>query len=455
MSAEQGGETSGEPRSGLQRAVGRLVSVEPHELKGLLASFATLFFVFASYTMLRPIRETMGLTSGVENLPALFWGTFIAMLLVQPVYGLLTSRVPRSTFLPWVYAFFVSNILLFWLWFNLQEDHTWIARAYFVWVSVFTLFIVTVFWSLMADVFTREQAGRMFGFIAAGASTGGLLGPFLAGRLAVPMGTINLLLLSAVLLSSALVSQRLVIRWHRAHGTSVKRDEPEKALGGGAWSSFQQVVRSPYLLGIAVFVLLLTWVSTFVYLEQQAHIAKVFTSRDERTQFFSDIDFWVQASSLFLQALIFSRLYKLIGFKILIVIVPTLMMFGYVAYAFAPTFVVVVGVMIVRRIGEYGIMRPCRDTLYTVVSREEKYKAKSLIDTFIYRGGDATSGSVHQFVTSVLGFTSAGVGWVGAFFSLLWAIVAYSLGKAHENAKDSRTASPVAADTKVASARGA
>jgi AAA family ATP:ADP antiporter len=455
MSAEKSDASGGEPRSGLQRAVGRLVSVEPHELKALLASFATLFFVFSSYTMLRPIRETMGLTSGVENLPALFWGTFIAMLLVQPLYGLLTSRVPRSTFLPWVYAFFVSNILLFWVWFNVQEDHTWIARAYFIWVSVFTLFIVTVFWSLMADVFTREQAGRMFGFIAAGASTGGLLGPFLAGRLAVPMGTINLLLLSAVLLSCALVSQRLVINWHRAHGTAVKRGEPEKALGGGAWSSFMQVVRSPYLLGIAVFVLLLTWVSTFVYLEQQAQVAVRFASRDERTQFFSNIDFWVQASSLVLQALIFSRLYKLIGFKILIVIVPTLMMFGYMAYAFAPTFVVVVGVMIVRRIGEYGIMRPCRDTLYTVVSREEKYKAKSLIDTFIYRGGDATSGSVHQFVTSVLGFTSAGVGWVGAFFSLLWAIVAFSLGKAHENAKDSRATSAAAAGGEVASARGA
>jgi ATP:ADP antiporter, AAA family len=452
MSAEQGGATGGEPRSGLQQVVGKLVSVQPYELKALLASFATLFFVFASYTMLRPIRETMGINSGVEDLPALFWGTFIAMLLVQPIYGLLTSRVPRSTFLPWVYAFFISNILAFWVWFNVQEDHTWIARAYFVWVSVFTLFIVTVFWSLMADVFTREQAGRMFGFIAAGASTGGLLGPFLAGRLAVPMGTINLLLLSSVLLSFALISQRLVINWHRAHGTAVKRGEPEKALGGGAWSSFKQVVSSPYLLGIALFVLLLTWVSTFVYLEQQARIAERFSSRDERTQFFANIDFWVQASSLVLQALIFSRLYKMIGFKSLIIIVPTLMMFGYAAYAIAPTFVVVVGVMILRRVGEYGIMRPCRDTLYTVVSREEKYKAKSLIDTFVYRGGDATSGSVHQFFTSVLGFTSAGIGWVGAVISLLWAIVAYSLGKAHENAKDSRSTAAAPAGGEVASA---
>jgi AAA family ATP:ADP antiporter len=442
----------GGERSGLDRLVGKVAAVEPYEVKGLLASFATLFFVFASYTMLRPIRETMGLTSGVENLPALFWGTFIAMLLVQPIYGWLTSRVPRTVFLPRVYLFFTLNILLFWVWFNVQSDHTWIARAYFIWVSVFTLFIVTVFWSLMADVFTREQAGRMFGFIAAGASTGGLLGPFLAGRLAVPMGTINLLLLSAVLLSCALLSQRLVIKWSREHGTTTKRGEPEKALGGGSFSSFMQVVRSPYLLGIAVFVLLLTWVSTFVYLEQQAQVAKAFTSRDERTQFFSDVDFWVQAASLSLQVLVFSRLYKLIGFKTLIIIVPLLMFFGYAAYAFMPTFVVVVGVMIVRRVGEYGIMRPCRDTLYTVVSREEKYKAKSLIDTFVYRGGDATSGSVHSFLTGVVGLTSSGIGWVGAGVSLAWAAIAFTLGKWHEEAKVSGAAT-AAAGAEQAAAR--
>jgi AAA family ATP:ADP antiporter len=187
-------------------------------------------------------------------------------------------------------------------------------------------------------------------------------------------------------------------------------------------------------------VLLLTWVSTFVYLEQQAQVAKHFTSRDERTQFFSNVDFWVQAASLVLQALLFSRLYKRIGFKTLIVIVPALMVIGYGAYALAPTFVVVVAVMIVRRIGEYGIMRPCRDTLYTVVSREEKYKAKSLIDTFVYRAGDATSGSVHQFITGPLGFTSVGVGWFGAIVSLGWAIIAFTLGKWNEDAKDAAKA---------------
>ena len=161
----------------------------------------------------------MGLTSGVETLPALFWGTFVAMLAVQPVYGWLTSRFRRTVFLPWVYLFFILNIVCFYAWFNAQDDHTWIARVYFVWVSVFNLFVVAVFWSLMADVFTREQAGRLFGFIAAGLSLGGLFGPFLGKQLAQPIGTINLLLVSAVLLAVGLGFMLAVLRWHRRHGT--------------------------------------------------------------------------------------------------------------------------------------------------------------------------------------------------------------------------------------------
>ncbi|HVY80617.1 MAG TPA: MFS transporter [Steroidobacteraceae bacterium] len=431
MSADPGAR-GGASRSGLGRFIQRLIVVEAHELPALLAAFAGLFFMFASYTMLRPIRETMGIDSGVEQLPALFWGTFIAMLLVQPVYGWLTSRYPRTKFLPWVYGFFTANILAFWLWFNLQSDHTWIARAYFVWVSVFTLFIVAVFWSLMADVFTREQAGRMFGFIAAGASTGGLVGPFLAGRLAVPLGTINLLLISSVLLATSLVFILKVIRWHRQHGVTTRAGEGERALGGTSLAGFKMVVSNPYLLGIGFFVLLLTWASTFMYLEQQKLVAQAFTSRDARTQFFSNIDFWVQAFSLLTQVLIFGRLFKRVGLTPMIVVVPLLMMLGYAAYALVPTFVVAVGVMIVRRVGEYSIARPCRDTLYTVVSREEKYKAKSLIDTFIYRGGDATSGSIHQLFSTTLGVGSSGIGWLGAAVCAIWAALSYSLGRANE-----------------------
>jgi AAA family ATP:ADP antiporter len=417
----------------VKRALAGAINARPAELSGALAAFATAFAMFSAYGILRPIRETMGITSGVQTLPALFWATFVTMLLAQPLYGWLTSRLRRTTFLPWVYLFFVANILAFYLWFNAQEDHTWIARAYFVWVSVFVLFVVAVFWSLMADVFTREQAGRMFGFIAAGLSTGGLFGPFLGGQLAERIGTINLLLVSAALLATSLGFMLLVLRWHRRHGENVAADVDHDArLGGSALAAFRQVARSPYLALIALFVFLLTWVSTFLYLEQQAMVAEVLADRDARTRFFNRIDFWVQAGSLVLQLFLFGRLYRWLGFRALIVSVPLLMTVGFAVLALFPGFGVLVAVMMARRIGEYSIARPSRDTLYTSVTREERYKAKSLIDTFVYRLGDATSASAHALVKSTFGLGLSGVAWCGALLAGLWALVAYVLGTKHQ-----------------------
>jgi ATP:ADP antiporter, AAA family len=416
----------------------RLLVLKEGEAPALLASFATLFCLFASYTILRPVRDALGVTSGLDNIPYLFWGVFVVMLLLQPVWGWLTSRFPRTVFLPWVYGFFAANLVAFYVWFRLGADHTWIARTYFVWVSVFNLFVVAAFWSLMADVFTREQAGRLFGFIWAGASSGGLVGPFIAHELAVPLGAINLLPISAVLLVLSLTFMARVIRWQRTHGTATAAGTvpaPEAALGGGVWAAFTEVVRSPYLLGITAFVLLMTWVSTFLYLEQQAFVAKVLSSADERTRFFGGIDFWVQAASLFIQLLLFGRLFKWLGLRVLLASVPVMMMAGYVVFAASPQFMVLVLVYAVRRVGDYALTRPCRDALFMVVSREEKYKAKSLIDTFVYRGGDATSASLYRWLTHGGGAGPAAIGWLGAVVSALWTLLALALGKAQERAR--------------------
>jgi AAA family ATP:ADP antiporter len=409
-----------------------LINAEPHEARGAFLAFLCAFFMFTGYTILRPIRETMGITSGVSTLPALFWGTFVAMVALQPVYGWLTSRFRRTQFLPWVYLFFILDILGFYAWFNLEADHTWIARAYFVWVSVFNLFVVAVFWSLMADVFTREQAGRLFGFIAAGLSVGGLLGPFLGTVLAERIGTINLLLLAAASLAISLVLLLAVTRWHREHGenTAAGVDRDAK-LGGHALAAFRQVLTSPYLSLIALFVFLLTWVSTFLYLEQQALVAEYFTDRDAQTRFFNTVDFWVQAGSLFTQVLLFGRLYRMFGFRALIVSVPVLMTLGFATLALFPAFSLLVSVLVVRRIGEYAITRPSRDALYTVVTREERYKAKSLIDTFVYRLGDATSASAHGLLKAAFGLGLAGIAWSGAVLAAIWAGTAWWLGTRH------------------------
>ena len=444
---------SGTEDSGITPLLRRLVVLEPGEAPALLASFATLLCMFSSYTILRPVRDAMGITSGLEKIPYLFWGVFVVMLLLQPLYGWLTSRFPRTVFLPWVYGFFIANLLGFYVWFRLEADHTWIARTYFVWVSVFNLFVVAAFWSLMADVFTREQAGRVFGFIWAGASTGGLIGPSIAHELAVPLGAINLLPISAVLLALSLVFMSQVIAWQRRHGAgatatrgaSVSGARPagsaaDDALGGGMFAAFSQVVRSPYLLGIAVFVLLMTWVSTFLYLEQQAFVAKAFATADLRARFFAGIDFWVQAASLIMQLLVFGRLFEWVGLRAMLAAVPLIMTAGYALFALAPRFMVLVVVYAVRRVGDYALTRPCRDALFTVVSREEKYKAKSLIDTFVYRGGDATSGSLYKGLTETLGASPATVGWCGAAISALWMLLALTLGRAQEERGHALTA---------------
>jgi len=206
----------------------------------------------------------------------------------------------------------------------------------------------------------------------------------------------------------------------------------ERGVGGGVFAAFVQVARSPYLLGIVAFVVLMTWVSTFLYLEQQAFVAKVFHSTDERARFFAGIDFWVQAASLTIQFLLFGRLFKWFGMRSLLAAVPLLMTAGYAVFALAPTFMVLVLVYAVRRVADYAITRPCRDSLFTVVSREEKYQAKSLIDTFAYRGGDAVSGSLYKALTGGLGASPAAIGWLGAVIAALWTVLALALGRAFQ-----------------------
>jgi AAA family ATP:ADP antiporter len=252
-------------------------------------------------------------------------------------------------------------------------------------------------------------------------------------HLAERIGTINLLPISAALLALSLVLMIGVLRWQRRSDAAAPggKPDPDASLGGHSLAAFEQLLRSRYLALIALFVFLLTWISTFLYLEQQALVAQVFQDRDAQTAFFSRIDFWVQAGSLLIQLFLFGRLYRWLGFRALIVSIPLLMLLGFGALALFPTFGVLIAVMMIRRIGEYSITRPSRDTLYTVVSREEKYKAKSLIDTFVYRGGDATSASAHALVKGAFDLGLSGVAWCGTALAAVWALVALRLGREH------------------------
>jgi ATP:ADP antiporter, AAA family len=420
-----------------QRCLWRIARIEEHEAGAAMAGFAYIFCAFTAYTILRPVRETMGITSGVSNLPSLFWGTLVVTLLTQPIFGWLTSRFRRTVFLPWVYTFFALNLVAFYLWFHFESDHTWIARAFFVWLTVFALFVPSVFWSLMADIFRPEQARRLYGFLAAGTSAGGVLGPLIAATLAPVVGTINLLLFSMVFLGASIFCIRYLTMWHaRAvaaqQAASDSRGDVNRPLGGSLWGAFSLIAKSPYLLSICAFVLLLTWVSTFLYLQQAELVQKALPDRDAQTRLFGWVDFIVQSLSLLIQLFALSRFTKWMRLSTVIMIAPILMVFGYSTLALFPVLSVLLAVMVIRRVGEYALVRPCREMLFTSVDRETKYKAKNFIDTAVYRTGDATSGSAHALL-SWLGVATSGIAWVGAAVAAVWAVLAYRVGRAHEH----------------------
>jgi len=374
----------------------RLINARPGELPASLAGFGLFFRLFSGYFMLRPIRESMGIQGGVENLQWLFTATFVAMLVAVPLFAWLNSRVARIHYIDWVYGFFCVNLLLFAGLFFALRDSVWLARVFYVWISVYNLFVVSVAWSLIADVFDGHQAKRLFAFIAAGASVGGLAGPALSALLVGVTGQFGLMLLAALLLAAAVALKHYLMAWRDVGGAgrpgAVPAESPRRPVAGNPFSGLTRVLGSGYLLGIAAFVLLLTTASTFLYFEQARLVAELFPDRAEQVRVFGTIDFVVQAGALLSQLFITGRIAQRLGVRVLLAAVPALVCLGFIGLALAPTFAVLAAVMIVRRIGEYAFVRPGREMLFAPLDAESKYKAKNFIDTVVYRGGDALSG---------------------------------------------------------------
>ncbi len=406
-----------------------LLAVRHEERAALVGGFLLFFLLFASYFMLRPVRETFGIAGGVRNLQWLFTGTFVATLVVVPLYGWAASRLPRRRLLPVCYGFSAVVMAGFAasLWFN--PGDVWVGRAFYIWVSVYNLFVISIAWSLMADLLNREQSQRLFGPIAAGASLGGLTGPLLSGALVAPLGEAGLLALSTMLLLSTLVCVAWLLRWHDRQPPRAAAAAPQR-IGGSIWGGLQLIIRSRYLLGVSLFVLLLTTISTFLYLEQARIVAETFTDRTRQTQVFSAIDAVVQASTIFIQIFVTGRLAARLGVVVLLTAVPGLMVFGFGLLALAATFPVLVVVMVLRRVGEYALVRPGREMLFAPLDAETKYKAKNAIDTFVYRGGDALSAWLSAGIVALSSAAAAAV--AGAFIAALWAGVGAVLGRRHD-----------------------
>ena len=415
----------------LIRRLARAVNAESGELPAVLAGFALFFCLFAGYFMLRPIREAMGITGGVSNLQWLFSATFVVMLLAVPLFAWLNSKVPRIQFIDWVYGFFCLNLLAFVLLFRLDHDSVWLARVFYVWISVYNLFVVSVAWSLMADVFDAAQARRLFAFIAAGASVGGLCGPLLSTLLVGYVGESGLMLMAAVLLGVAISLKRYLMGWREGRGAgrpgAQASESPRRPVAGNPFSGLTRLLRSRYLLGIGAFILLLTSVSTFLYFEQARLVAALFPDRAEQVRVFGVIDFVVQAGALSAQLFITGRLAQRLGVRVLLALVPALVSLGFIGLALAPTFAMLAGLMIVRRVGEYAFVRPGREMLFAPLDAESKYKVKNFIDTVVYRGGDALSGWAKAGL-DMLGQGTWLVAVVGAFCAALWGLLGWYLG---------------------------
>ena len=415
----------------------RLIAAKPEEIPAVAGGFLLFFLLFASYFMLRPVRETFGIAGGVDNLQWLYLGTFLATLVVVPAYGTLSARVPRRLLLPISYIFSAVVMTGFAAGQFADPGNVWVARAFYIWLSVFNLFVISIAWSLMADIFNVEQGRRLFAQIAAGASLGGLTGPLLSGLLVAPLGHAGLLLLSTGLLLSTLVCVRYLLGWRERHGRRADAPPSTQRIGGSIWAGIIAIVRSPYLLAISAFVLLLTTVTTFVYFEQARVVEATFPDPVRQTQVFSAIDTVVQSLTIFIQILVTGRLAKRLGVTVLLTAVPLTMMFGFGLLALAATFPAVAFVMIVRRVGEYALVKPGREMLFTAVDTETKYKAKNAIDTVVYRGGDAVSAWANAGIVAIGTTTAAAI--VGALVAAAWAATGLVIGRRHDRSTPAKT----------------
>ncbi|EMI19290.1 major facilitator transporter [Rhodopirellula maiorica SM1] len=414
--------------------------VEAREIKCVVWAFAWFYFILLSYFTIRPIRETMGIEGGTEKLPHLFLITFLAMLVAVPIYSAVVARLPRRWLVRVVYHFFAGCLLLFWSLLQVESElvHVWTARVIFIWINIFALFATSVFWSVLADLFRSNQAKRLFGLIAAGGTLGAITGSFLTSILATRLSTDSLLLIPAALLELGLAcAWRLELNSHHLLDpddvdTSVAaRSLSEKSTGGGLWTGITQVFSSSYLASICLFLFLIQAFATQLYLQQADIVNHAIELREARTAFFAKIDLGTQLLTLLLQTTVAGAILRRLGISVALSVLPLIYMFGFAALASAPTLGVLMVIMVCTRAGAYGITVPSREVLFTVVSREQKYKSKSFIDTVVLRGGDALSsqlfGALQKFGASL-----TAMNWYAVPLTTVWLLIAWRLGRSQE-----------------------
>lgn len=426
----------------LQRLLARIVSLRVGEAHALGWSFAYFFCLIAGYYILRPLRDEMGIAGGVRNLPWLFTATLFVMLAVVPAFGALVTRLPRRRFIPLVYHFFVANIAGFWLLLTLDVGRIHTARVFFVWISVFNLFAVSVFWSFMSDLYRPEQSRRLFGFIAAGGSAGALLGPIAAVGLVVPLGPANLLIIAALLLEAAVFCafrlESVAARFRTElppQPTDIPGMPTHRAnngmIGGGWLAGIALVARSRYLAGIALWVALLSLAGTFLYFIQANIVAAASDDPAVRTRIFATVDLAAGLLTISIQLVATGKLIPRFGVGAAAALLPFVFFLGFLTLWIAPILWVIIVFQALQRTTNFAISNPARESLFTALTREEKYKAKNVIDLVVFRGSDAISGWLFTALRAI-GFEVGTISLLTLPVTAAWLVLALGLGHMHQ-----------------------
>jgi AAA family ATP:ADP antiporter len=424
----------------------RLGTIEPGEERPTLLAATYFFFALASYFILRAVRDAAGVAAGTGQLPWLFTGTLLTTLVMNPVYATVVARLPVRRFIPVVYRVFIALLLGFAaiIKYGPASWEPWLGPAFWILTSIYSLFVPSVFWGFMADSFRPEQGKRLFGFISVGGTLGALAGAFLTSQLATVVGTPVLMVLSVLLLEAAVQAARRFPPSFRPESRA--RDEAQQPVGGTSLAGITHVLRSPYLLGVCLYMLLFTIGSTVLYFQQAEIVGARYADREARTAFLASIDTVVQGLTVLAQLFLTARVIRWLGVGVTLAILPLVSVVGFTTLGVAGTLMVFVAFQVLRRAGEYAVTRPAREVLYTVVSAEDKYKAKNFIDTFVYRGGDQI-GAWSYAGLQAIGMSVATISLCAAPVSAVWLLVGLWLGRRYRAREAGERPGAVAAPT--------
>jgi ATP:ADP antiporter, AAA family len=418
----------------MMRLAQKITQAEKGEVRAVLLAFACNFVLFASYYILRPLRDTMATVFGAGQLQELFTGTFVLTMLCAPLFSAVAARVKLTRFLPGLFWLWFSNILVFYVLFRAMPESRWVAAGYFWWFSTVNLFLISVFWTLMADIFSPAQATRLFAFIAAGSSTGAIAGPLITTQCVGRIGADGLLLVAAAGFLVVIVLVHLLMREKqklRAAGGDTQHTSLAHSLPGNPFSGFGLLLKSRLMMGQALFMLLMTWIATVIYFLQTGLIAQTYTGLASRIIAFADVDLVVNIAAALILIFGLGRLVQRFGVTWGLILSPLIMIGACIGVALSPSLLMVQIARSLQRISQYAIARPSREILFTVADQQSKYKAKNVIDTVVYRFGDLTSAWM-QAGLKLAGFGLMGAMAFGIGISAAWAGVAFGLGQRFE-----------------------